>query len=197
MPPSPTPVTTLAQDTFQRANQKFWGQASDGQPWGGDANTVANFSITNHVGQIANGNRAYNAVLGPTVSDAEVLFTGSTSSFSNNNLGAVLRWSDTNNWYKAYIDGTQLGVKKLVQGKYTTLGQAAFTATENTAYTLRFRVVGTKLQAKVWASSATEPGKWTITATDSSLSGGQCGLRIQVVGTMTVSITSFVATTAS
>ncbi|TME05669.1 MAG: hypothetical protein E6I80_16330 [Chloroflexi bacterium] len=26
-------------DTFQRANQSLWGTASDGQTWGGDANS--------------------------------------------------------------------------------------------------------------------------------------------------------------
>ncbi len=37
--PSPTAGVTLAQDTFQRANQTYWGTASDGQKWGGDANS--------------------------------------------------------------------------------------------------------------------------------------------------------------
>jgi streptogramin lyase len=40
--PTPTvtssPGTTLAQDTFQRASQTYWGKASDSQTWEGDAN---------------------------------------------------------------------------------------------------------------------------------------------------------------
>ncbi len=195
--PSPTPGITLAQDTFQRANQKFWGKASDGYTWGGDANSQAAFSILNNVGRVANGSGPYNAVLGPTATNAEVLFAGSVSSFSNNNLGAVLRWKDTNDWYKAYINGTQLVIQKKVNGTATILSQAAFSASANTAYNLRFRVVGTTLYAKVWATSATEPTVWTITTTDSSLSSGQCGLRIQVLSSTSASITSFLATTAS
>jgi hypothetical protein len=195
--PTPSPGTTLAQDTFQRANQKYWGTASDGLIWGGDANNQAAFSISNNVGQIANGSGPYNAVLGPSTTDAEVLFTGSVSSFNNNNLGAVLRWRDTNNWYKAYINGSQLVVQKKVNGTATTLSQATFTATAKTAYYLRFRVVGTTLYAKAWAATATEPTAWTITTTDSSLSSGQCGLRIQVLSSTSASITSFLATTAS
>src|SRR5207249_8070959 len=42
--PSPTPGSILAQDTFQRPNQAHWGAASDGQTWGGDANTLSVFS---------------------------------------------------------------------------------------------------------------------------------------------------------
>jgi streptogramin lyase len=96
--PSPTPTGTLAQDTFQRANQKFWGKASDGLTWGGDANSASAFSIVNNTGQVANGSTSYSAVLGPSATNAEVLFSGSLSVFNNTNLGAVLRWTDGNNW---------------------------------------------------------------------------------------------------
>jgi hypothetical protein len=195
--PTPGPGTTLAQDTFQRADQKFWGTASNGQIWGGDANTQAAFSIHNDVGQIANGSGPYNAVLGPPATDAEVLFTGSMSSFTNNNLGALLRWQDNNNWYKAYINGTTLVIQARVNGTTTTLTQAAFPATANTAYNLRFRIVGTTLSAKAWATTATEPTTWTATTTNASLTSGQCGLRIQVLGSTSASITAFQATTAS
>ncbi|HEY6542306.1 MAG TPA: hypothetical protein VIZ18_15285, partial [Ktedonobacteraceae bacterium] len=43
--PTPSPGSTLGSDTFQRANQSLWGNASDGQTWGGDANTQKVFSI--------------------------------------------------------------------------------------------------------------------------------------------------------
>lgn len=195
--PTPGPGTTLAQDTFQRADQKFWGTASDGQTWGGDANTQAAFSIHNNVGQIANGSGPYNAVLGPPATDAEVLFTGSMSSFTNNNLGALLRWQNNNNWYKAYISGNSLVIQAKVNGTTTTLTQAAFPATANTAYNLRFRIVGTTLSAKAWATTTTEPATWTATTTNASLTSGQCGLRIQVLGSTSASVTAFQATTAS
>ncbi len=192
--PSPTPGTTLAQDTFQRASQVYWGTASDGNTWGGDANTQSVFSITNNMGQVSNGSGIYNAVLGPSATDAEVLFSGSMSSYSNTNLGAVLRWSDTNNWYKAYIDGTSLVVQKKVNGAATVLGSVSFTATPNTSYTLRFRVVGTTLYARAWQTGTTEPTNWMITVTDTSFSSGFCGLRMQAASSVTASYTSFLAT---
>ena len=183
----------MAQDTFTRANQAYWGKASDGLTWGGDANSQSPFSIKNNVGQIANGSGPYNALLGPTATDAEVLFTSSISSFSNNNLGAVLRWQDSNDWYKAYINGTQLVVQKRVGGTTTTLSQVNFTAAVNTLYDLRFEVVGTTLYAKAWAAASTEPSTWAITTMDSSLASGQCGLRLQVLSATSASITSFEA----
>jgi outer membrane protein assembly factor BamB len=193
-PPQPPPGTTLARDTFHRANQTMWGTASDGHVWGGEANTSTLFSITNNAGQIANGTGPHSAVLGRTATNAEVLFAGSVNTFSGANIGALLRWTDTNNWYKAYIEGANLVVQKKVSGTATTIGTTPFAATAGTSYSLRFRVVGTTINAKVWASSTAEPANWMITSSDSSLSSGNCGLRMQLGTGVTVTYTSFLAT---
>src|SRR5260370_4986457 len=129
------------------------------------------------------------AVLGSTATEAEVLFSGSLSSYSNTNLGAVLRWSNTNNWYKAYINGTTLVVQKKVKGATTILGSVPFTATPGTSYTLRFRVVGTTLYARVWQTGRTHPTYWMILMTYTSFSSGFCGLRMQVSSSVTASYT--------
>jgi streptogramin lyase len=191
--PSPSPGTTLAKDTFQRANQSHWGTASDGLVWGGAANTQSSFSIKNNMGQVSNGSGQYNALLGPTSTDAEVLFSGSLSSFTQSNLGAILRWSDSKNWYKASINGTSLMIQKKVNGTLTLLSKTAFAATAGKSYTLRFRVVGSTLYAKVWQTANTEPTSWMITIADSSLLSGRCGLHLQVQSTVTADITSFLA----
>ena len=192
--PSKTPGTILEQDTFQRPNQAYWGKASDGLTWGADANSTSAFSIVNNSGQVSNGSGIYNAVLGSTATNAEVLFSGSMSSFKNANLGAVLRWTDTKNWYKAYITGTLLVVQKRVSGSTTMIGSVPFTAAVNTSYTLRFRVVGTTLYARVWQTGTTEPTGWQITVTDTTFSSGSSGLRMQIATGVTASYTSFVAT---
>jgi streptogramin lyase len=190
---TPSPVTTLAQDTFQRANQVYWGTASGGQVWRGAANTQSSFSINNNMGQVSNGSGQYNTLLGPTSTDAEVLFSGSLSSFTKSNLGAVLRWSDSKNWYKASINGTTLMIQKKVNGTLTLLSKTAFAATAGTSYTLRFRVVGSTLYAKVWQTANTEPASWMITVADSSLLSGRCGLHLQVQSSVTADISSFLA----
>ena len=186
--------TTIAQDTFQRANQSLWGKSSDGHTWAGDANTNSIFSIANNTGRIANGGNNYNAILGASSTNEEVLFTGSISSFTNTNIGAVVRWTDGNNWYKAYIDGTNLVIQKKVNGNVTTLKTTPFAAKAGTLYTLRFNVTGTTLSAKAWASAGSEPTSWMATATDSTFQSGYCGLRLLVQSGATVTITSFDAT---
>lgn len=195
--PSPTIVTTLARDTFLRPNQAHWGTASDGQTWGADANTNKVFSIKSDTGQISNGKGTFNAVLGPAATDAEVLFSGSSSSLSsgNNTLGALLRWTGANNFYRAFIDGKHLIIQKRVNGTISALTSVAFTATGSTSYSLRFRVVGSNLFAKVWATASSEPSAWTATATDSNLKSGQCGLRVLIQTGTIATYTSFTATT--
>jgi hypothetical protein len=187
------PGTIIAQDMFARPNQKFWGTASDGHVWGGDANTSGAFSINANSGQIANASGPLSAVLGPSVANAEVLFTGSITSFKNNNIGAALRWQTSTTWYKAYINGTWLVVQSNVNGKLTILAQPAFAASANTPYSIRFRVIGTTLYAKAWLASGTEPSAWMVTVNDSTIATGQAGVRIQSLGA-TANVTSFIAT---
>ncbi|HKV56659.1 MAG TPA: hypothetical protein VJO32_00195, partial [Ktedonobacteraceae bacterium] len=129
--PTPTPTsspgTTLGTDTFQRANQSLWGNASDGQTWGGDANSQGAFSISGNTGLVKNtGGNSYSAVLGPTATDSEVYASGSLSTFSNSNFGDVLRWTNGNNWYKAFIDGASLIIQKKVNGATTILANVPF-----------------------------------------------------------------------
>jgi hypothetical protein len=198
-PRGDTPGTgnVLAQDSFQRPNQTFWGTASDGHVWAGDANSQSLFSIAGQSGQIASGTGPVNAVLGPAAGDAEVLVSGSLSAFGGNNLGSVLRWSDTNHWYKAYLDGANLVLQADIAGTRTILAQAAFPAAVNTAYSLRFRVVGTTLSARAWpVAGGSEPTAWLVTATNSSLTSGQTGLRAQVLNGASARFTSFLATAA-
>lgn len=178
--PTPTPGAVIAQDTFQRLNQTYWGTASDGHIWGADANTNSVFSITNNTGRINSSTTIYNAVLGQSATNAQILLTGSMSVFSNTNLGGVLRWTNTNNWYKAYIDGSNLIIQKKVNGSTSVLKSVPFAASSATAYSIRFQIIGVTLSVKVWAANGSEPANWMATASDLSLSSGYCGIRSQV-----------------
>ncbi len=190
--PSPTPGV-VAKDTFKRSNQSLWGKASDGQTWGGDANTLSVFSISGNTGQVSNGKTSYSAVLGPVTTNAQVQFSGSISAFNSTNLGAVLRWTSGSNWYKAYIDGSNLVIQKNVNGTTTVLGSTPYAATGGTSYNLLFRVVGTTLYAKVWQTGQTAPKTWMITVTDTTFASGYCGLRMLVQNGAVAKFTSFLA----
>ncbi len=204
--PSTSPTTTptgtlgapLASDTFQRPNQTYWGTASDGHTWGANANSYKVFSISNDTGQVyytGTTNNNYYATLGPTATDAQVQFTGQISSFSSSMyMGAVLRWSDSGNWYEAYIDGTNLYIKKKVSGSMSTLKSTPFGASPNTQYTLLFSVTGSTLNASVWPANGSPPANWMLTYTDTSLTAGYCGLHVGVQSGTTIKFTSFQAT---
>ncbi len=173
------PVQILAQDTFQRTDQSGWGMASDARSWGGDANIMRSiFSIVHATGQVAHGQGAFNALLGPSTDNIEVVTSGAVNHLgANANFGVVARWIDNNNFYKAYIDGTHLTLLKCVKGTISAVSSVPFHAQDNTTYTLRLRTVGSTLLVKAWQSNTPEPANGMITATDVSLPTGQAGLR--------------------
>lgn len=183
----------LAQDSFQRANQTYWGTASDGHVWQGDASNNAAFSIVNNTGQIS-GVGAYNALLGPVVQNAEVLFTSSITSFNSTSIGASLHWVDANNWYKAALTGSTLVLQKKLNGVTYVLASVPFTASPNTAYTMRFRMVNSMLYVRAWVAGQTEPTAWQLTVADNSFQTGYCGLRTLLQPGAVQTITSFQVT---
>jgi len=181
----------LSQDTFRRADQLFWGTTSNGQRWGADATTRNVFSIAGKTGQVANGQGTFDATLGPIIADAEVQCSVSMSQFNQSNIGAVLRWSDTNDWYKSLIDGKSLVVLKTLGGMATRLGAVPFTARPGVLYTLRFRIKGTTLSASVWQNGSAEPTNWMVTVTDNTFRNGYGGLRILLENGAVATVTSF------
>ena len=196
--PLPGGVNVLAHDTFQRAPQVFWGTASDGHAWRGDANSIEVFSIGKNVGLIASGQGAFNAILGPTISDAEIVASVSANHFATGgfvNIGVALRWTDGNNWYKALINGAQLEILSRVRGTTTVLASMPFTAHDGVSYSLRFRALGASLLAKAWQSNQPEPANWLLQATDPVLTHGMGGIRVVLQNTTSIRVTSFLETT--
>jgi serine/threonine protein kinase len=189
----------LAQDTFQRGDQLFWGIASDSSQWEGDANTARAFSIANATGRIANAQGTFNALLGPVSSDTEIIASVSINAFANGvNCGLVLRWFNDDNWYKALLDGQHLSILRRINGQTDTLKTISFPMQAKRFYKLRFRTIGAVLLAKTWPSSdKVEPPHWQITASDTALMSGRAGLRVVIQPTTTITITSFTAVTAA
>ena len=199
--PGQMPANPIAQDTFQRQNQALWGTSSDTNRWNGDANNPndqAIFSIVNQSGQIANRQGTFNALLGPTTTDADVTISAQINAFTGNtNLGVVLRWQDANNWYKALIDGTRLRMLRNLQGTTDTLGSVPFNAQGGSLYNLRFRALGAMLLAKVWLAGTQQPTAWMIVTSDRSLNTGQSGIRVVMLRNTIVTVKSFQDTMAN
>ena len=89
---------------------------------------------------------------------------------------------------------------KYISGTHTQLGSAPYgpspNYTVNTWFYTRFRMVGTSLNHKSWYSGAAEPGGWTESLTDSSVSAaGWTGLQ-QVSANPNVEIDYFACSIA-
>jgi hypothetical protein len=192
-------ANTLAQDTFQRKDQPLWGMASDGRAWQGDANTANAFAIANGSGQIANAAGTFNALLGQPAANLDVTMNGSINHFNNGkvNLGAVQRWADDRNWYKAFIDGTNIVMLKRVNGVTTTLATVPFQAQNGMMYSLRFRALRAMLFARAWPVGTPEPPNWLLNVTDTTLMTGQAGIRVLLQKTTIVTITTFLVIPAT
>jgi hypothetical protein len=134
------------------------------------------------------------------MTNAEVVFSGIVNQFAQGatvNVGAVLRWTDANNWYKALIDGSTLNILRRVNGKTTSLGSSPFSAHGGTSYTLRFRAVGASLFVKAWPSNRPEPNGWMLTVMDTALSKGFGGMRFLMQNGVVIKVTSFRETTVT
>ena len=181
----------LAQDTFQRTDQMFWGTSSGGQAWGADAKSAPSFSIMNHTGQVIGSNGVYDATVGPIIVNSEVVFSGSLSNYASSSLGALLRWTDANNLYKAFLGGGQLILLKKVAGVVTVLRTVSFPTQDGVSYTIRFSAVGHLLLAKAWPTSQAEPQTWLLMMNDGDLQSGQDGIRLVVQSGTTATITAY------
>lgn len=201
-----TGATILAQDDFHRGDQQFWGTSSGGQAWSGDVATSTDCSIAGQTGQIhraGSGHSLYSAILGQAVADAEVLASGMMSHYSNqaqtpdSHFGVMLRLSN-NQYYKAYIDGTQFRfLKRLSPTQGPNIAAASFQAQPGVNYTIRFRVVGNTLSARVWPTGTTEPANWMLSVTDHDIQvAGNGGLRPNLDQGVTLNVTAFQLTTA-
>jgi hypothetical protein len=186
----------IASDTFMRANQVFWGTASDGQSWGADANTMAPpFAISGKTGLLTSGAAgvSYSGTLGPTAVDADVLVSGDLDVVNQScNFGPVARFVDGGDFYKAYLDGVDFVLQRNVGGVKLVLGAVGKPIVPGSVWNIRLQVQGTTLNARAWLSTSAEPSGWDLTATDAALSSGQVGIRA-LVNACQVQIRSFTA----
>lgn len=186
-------AVALASDTFQRPNQTYWGTSTDGHLWQADANNLNYFVIADHVGVIDAPARPVTceAVLGPVETGMEITFSASLSHYGPSTLGAVLRWSDPNDFYMLYLDGQSLVLARAMDGMLTPLHMVPFPARANALYTFRFRVVGAQLFAMVWPTTQPALSNWQIVWTDSALSTGRAGIRVFTQNSVQVKVTAF------
>jgi RHS repeat-associated protein len=192
-------VETEAYDPFERSVSDGWGTADTGGSWSG---TDATFDVASGTGTISLGsNTNRNAYLSSTsLRDQEVLVRVRVDRLavgSDHFIWLYLRRQDGSNYYQARLTFTTTGKTVLslreVDGGTTTVLDAATTSAPHATtdwYWLRVRLSGSStLEAKgrLWKDGTTEPGDWTVEATDASppaalQNAGDLGVRFQLGG---------------
>ena len=156
----------------QRWNTDRWDIATDSPS--GD-------SVSLHTGGAqARRLASVDAVSG--LADVEVVAKIKASAFtpaSGSSPSLVLRGSGeagNETAYSASVGRDTIRMGKFVNGAYTALDSITETIPVNEWFWLRFRILGSKLQVKIWKDGASEPAEWRRTTYDSSIeSGGWVG----------------------
>lgn len=84
--------------------------------------------------------------------------------------GIVAKFTDSSNYYTLFLDDGKIKLKKKVNGSWSTLDDASFSFSTSTTYTLKLVIDGSSLKGYV-------NDTLYLTASDSSLDAGYCGLR--------------------
>ncbi|MEU2924215.1 poly-gamma-glutamate hydrolase family protein [Streptomyces sp. NPDC007251] len=172
-------------ETFTRSVSGGWGTTDSGHTWTTSGGSTSDFSVS--------GSQALAAVNSVNISRWGTLPTGQadfdvTASFATDKLAVggsqfcslAGRHTDVDNTYLARLEFTttqvvNLTIRKRVGGTETLIGSTintGLTHAAGTRFVVRFRGSGSTLQAKVWLASGSEPGTWTDTVTDTSITTG-------------------------
>jgi hypothetical protein len=75
------------------------------------------------------------------------------------------------NCYKLLFFTGSININKAVSGTNSNLATVGFSMTLNQPYWFRLIIVASTIYARVWQDGSTEPTGWTLTATDTSVTG--------------------------
>jgi len=168
-------MTTLAQDTFIRANQSNWGTASDSETWS-TSGASSTQSINANKGIIAatSGSDTHNR-LGTQTADDQDIQCKIAINDANDVAGVEARFSAANgsSAYKLLYYANDFHLNKAFNGSTTILqNYGGYNVTPGTAYQFRIRCVGSTVQAMAWPDSGTMPANWMLSTTDLSITSG-------------------------
>lgn len=176
-------------DAFGRTVAGGWGAADTGQAWTVGGGTASDFSVSPGRGVMSLSTTVASRfavldVLSPDVDLAADFSLSATAAGADQVVYLMARYTDGSNFYYARVNLTPanavvLALRRRVAGVETELALRTtdLTHTAGTWYTLRLRVLGSVLWAKVWPTGTSEP-VWQTIASDTGLQGGpRAGVR--------------------
>jgi hypothetical protein len=179
-----------ASDTFGRTVSNGWGTADTGQAWSNTGGSVSDYSVGSGSGLhsvASRGASRYTTLAAPAAdTDTRVSFSTSQVAAGDSFLVNVLaRWTGTSDFYSARVElDTAQGVTLSLRASTSAGGDSALgsfttslTHSAGTSYTVRLRILGTTLWAKIWPAASPEPD-WQLTADSSAITAaGSVGVR--------------------
>ncbi len=192
-------------DSFARTSGSGWGTAPTGQAWSTSGGSSSDYAVnagaaTHSIGAVNSSRRT----LVGSMTDSDVTVRVKTNALAKGGSmtsSVIARWIDANNHYllRVRFSTTQTVhavIQKQVAGVTTDLSAETLVSGVTHSATdfvwVRAKVIANQLSIKVWADGASEPGAWTISATDSTYAGpGKVGLRsiLQSGNTNTLPVT--------
>lgn len=176
-------MTVFVSDTFTGSNGASWS----GTNWTTGTNSSGtSATIQGNAGRINSGTdsgytgKRCQVVNYANQTNCEILVDFRFPSSGNTDcyFGIMLREQDSiadsrDGYQFRYHRGvsTSTKIEKCVSYTGTTLTSTSFTVADDTWYTVRFQAIGSSLKAKIWQTSGSEPGSWTLTVTDSTYTG--------------------------
>ncbi|MFE3400796.1 carbohydrate binding domain-containing protein [Streptomyces anulatus] len=195
-------VAPTVADAFGRTVAGGWGSADTGQPWTTSGGTSADYSVGSGVGTASAGvvnSSRFTQLPGLALADVDmqaditvpVVATGASIS-----TGLRLRAAGTSDYYyvevvRATSGDISLLLVSRVGGSSTTIAPAVSKGSyaAGQTWTVRARLVGSVLQAKLWATAGSEPSAWDVQAYTTSIpAAGPVGTRTILSGGNTNSL---------
>lgn len=183
------PVADWANDTFNRTVASGWGEMDSGDVWATTGGSTSDYGVSSGYGQhlvATDGTSRRSTITLPSQDfDLQVDVAVSAIATGGSLYGGLMgRHTDANNMYHARVEFTtgsriNLSIIKRVAATETTVASM----TRELPYTvggfirLRFKAEGSTLKAKAWVPGQAESSAWHLTATDTSLTTGNVGVR--------------------
>ncbi|MFE2323579.1 hypothetical protein ACFXD5_06595 [Streptomyces sp. NPDC059385] len=183
-----------ASDTFTRTVSNGWGTSSSGLTWGTANGSASDRSVASNRGVVTLATSPSTLrfqVLPDAVGDCEIrcaLAVGATATGASLTSSIVMRYTGTSDYYRLRLQFTTAGT--IVLSVHRDATQIDASVTPGVSYgpgdliQARVRLIGHRVLARVWASTAAEPILWHIdrTITTSTIVSGQVGIAAGAVG---------------
>jgi hypothetical protein len=177
-------MSRIAQDTFQRTNQSGFGTASDGQTW--TMTGTGTLSIASNEGLVVSSASDSHIQLGTHVGTDMIALCRIAVSNASDICGVQTRFTSSGGQttaYKFLWYASAVHLNKAISGVNTQMTTQSFSVTASTFYWFKLATIGTNQYGKIWQDGTAEPGAWTTTFNDTSVTSGGVAILANTAGT--------------